>query len=396
MPKRQFVSRSGGPRLILDAALKAVYWKSIGLALALAAPPAPCQTRVLTNLWQVDIGRRSDSTPALGDDGTVYFGARDGRLWALGSNGAVRWVFRADREIKSSPALARDGTVYVGSRDHYLYALGPRGKLRWRFQTGAWVDSSPALARDGTVYFGSWDKNFYALNPDGSQRWRFNNPGELVSSPAVGLDGVIYFGSHDCKLYALSPDGQKKWTFATGGPIISSPALNLDQCLYFTSVDGFLYAVNLDGSLRWRLHTGGVTESSPVIGQDGTVYVGVSGNVWAVTPEGKPRWQRVLEDPPGSGPLEAAPVALTHRAVAVFPRTGLLITLADEGQWLSTYYCYGSGYASPAVGPSGIMYIADRGRFFTAVDGNLPAARSPWPMFHANPRHTGNQADVEP
>jgi outer membrane protein assembly factor BamB len=80
-------------------------------------------------------------------------------------------------EIKSSPAVADDGTIYFGSRDRKLYAVTPQGKQKWTFATGAWIDSSPAIGADGTVYFGSWDANFYALNPDGSEKWKFPTGG---------------------------------------------------------------------------------------------------------------------------------------------------------------------------------------------------------------------------
>ena len=66
-------------------------------------------------------------------------------------------------------ALAlEDGTVYFGSRDRRFYAVRADGRKQWEFKTGGWVDSSPALARDGAVYFGSWDRGFYALGADGA------------------------------------------------------------------------------------------------------------------------------------------------------------------------------------------------------------------------------------
>ena len=226
---------------------------------------------------------------------------------------------------------------------------------RWEFLTGGWVDSSPALANDGAIYFGSWDKSFYALNADGTKRWQFTTPGEIVSSPAIGADGTIYFGSHDRKFYALAPDGRKKWEFATGGPIISSPALNKDQCLYFTSVDGCLYALNLDGSLRWRLHTGGVTESSPVIGLDGTIYVGVMEHLWAIHPDGKTKWGAT-----GGvyNPSEATPVVLADGTIVCFWDAALWgISAEPVGLWNYSVLIY--HYGSPAVGPTGTIYVPD-------------------------------------
>ena len=192
---------------------------------------------------------------------------------AVTPQGGVKWAFKINSEIKSSPAIADDGTIYFGARDRKFYAVTPQGKLKWTFTAGAWIDSSPAIAGDGTIYFGSWDANFYALNPDGSKKWVFATSNIVVSSPAIGKDGTIYFGSHDKKFYALKPDGKLLWSFTTGGPIISSPAINPDGIIYFTSTDGNLYALKPDGTERWRLHTGGVTESSPVLDESGNIYL---------------------------------------------------------------------------------------------------------------------------
>jgi outer membrane protein assembly factor BamB len=359
--------------------------------------PAARGVNVLSNEWTLDIHSDSDTAPAIGKDGAIYLGTWKGKLWAINPNGTPRWVFAAGNEIRSAPAVGLDNTVYFGSRNRKCYAVQPDGQKRWEFQTGGWVDCSPALAHDGTVYFGSWDKSFYALNADGKKQWQFATGGEIVSSPAIGADGTIYFGSHDKNFYALAADGHKKWEFATGGPIISSPALNQDECLYVTSVDGFLYALNLDGHLRWRLRTGGITESSPVIGADGTVYVGVGARLWAISADGQKKWGRVDHD---EYQFDTTPVVLADGSICCVARLGELWYESPQGaeRWLN--YLFGYGYGSPAIGPSGLIYVPDRGPFggcgFTALRAGVALARTPWPKFRGNPRNTGNILDAAP
>ncbi|HNZ76762.1 MAG TPA: PQQ-binding-like beta-propeller repeat protein [Verrucomicrobiota bacterium] len=365
---------------------------SIGLAWLLAGAAAPAASR-LTNDWSVPFNSISDSAPAIGPDGTIYVGTWKGRLWALNPEGARKWTFAAGNEIKSAPAVGADGTIYFGSRDRKLYAVHPRGQKRWEFLTGGWVDSSPALGHDGTVCFGSWDGNFYALNTNGVKQWVFPTGGAIVSSPAIGADGAIYFGSHDRKFYALAADGRKKWEFATGDAIISSPALNGDQGLYFTSVDGWLYALTLEGRLRWRLRTGGITESSPVIGPDGTIYLGVFAHFWAVSPEGKKRWQR-FGDP--LYPFESTPFVLEGGIVGCVSRSGLLCYLTPKGEVEGKYGLSGYGYSSPTVGPTGQIYTPDNRvpyGGFSALRAGVALARTPWPKFRGNIRNTGNILD---
>ena len=347
-----------------------------------------------TNEWSFPTHSSSDSAPAIAPDGTIYFGTWAGQLWAVNPDGSRKWLFPARNEIKSAPAVGPDGTIYFGSRDRRFYAVQSNGRERWEFETGAWVDSSPALATNGTIYFGSWDRNFYALSPEGKKLWQFPTLGEIVSSPAIGADGTIYFGSHDRKFYALALDGRRKWEFATGGPIVSSPALNGDQCLYFTSVDGCLNALTLDGSLRWRLRTGGITESSPVIGLDGTICLGVQGRPWVITPDGKKKWGRDSDE---EYPMEASPVALADGSFLFVSRYGALCRASspDWDQWLS--YLHGYGYGSPAIGPTGAIYVPDGGIAFggfTAVRAGAALAHTPWPKFRANARNTGNLQDA--
>ena len=64
------------------------------------------------------------SSPAIGPDGTVYFGSDDNKVYALsGKTGDKLWEFETERDVTSSPAIGPDGTVYVGSDDHWLYAI---------------------------------------------------------------------------------------------------------------------------------------------------------------------------------------------------------------------------------------------------------------------------------
>ena len=127
---------------------------------------------------------------------------------------------------------------------------------------------------------------------------------------AVDQDGSVYTGSYDHKIYALNADGTERWEFVTGGAIVSSPALAADRTIYVGSDDGTLYALRTEnGKPRWSFATGSHICSSPVIGHDGTIYVGAG----------------------------------------------------DHNLY--------------------------------AIKGSAPLARSPWPMYRQNPRHTGRAAD---
>lgn len=114
-------------------------------------------------------GAQVTASPALGADGTLYVADLAGRLTAYDTAaGDVRWIFLvpSGAGIASSPAVTADGTVVFGADDGFVYAVGSDGELRWSFETGGAVRSSPAIAADGTIYVGSADFNVYALRPD--------------------------------------------------------------------------------------------------------------------------------------------------------------------------------------------------------------------------------------
>jgi outer membrane protein assembly factor BamB len=230
------------------------------------------------------------SSPAIGDDGTIYIGSESGGIYALDPNGSMKWNFQAEGEAYSSPAISADGsTIYVGSTGGTLYALksgsgfSPDTRVKWRVQVAGGFYSSPALGTDGTIYVGSSNDNIYALDPNGSRKWSYQMGDDVDSSPAIGTDGTVYVGSDDGKVYALDPNAtdpskRVKWSYQTKGKVWSSPAIGADGTIYIGSNDtenndGWIYALKPDGSLLWNYHTGGLVTSSAAIAE-GLIYIG--------------------------------------------------------------------------------------------------------------------------
>lgn len=182
------------------------------------------------------------SSPAVDSNGLIYVGGTHD-MYALNPDGSEHWRYvGAGNLYVESPAIGADGTVYFGTDLDSLYALNSDGSLQWVFPTGDAILSSPALGADGTIYIGCTDKKMYAVNPDGSLQWSYTTGDQVLSSPAVGADGVIYFGSDDHKVYAVKPDGSPLWSYTTGGPVESSPAIAADGTVYIGSKDYKLYA----------------------------------------------------------------------------------------------------------------------------------------------------------
>ncbi|MDR3457603.1 MAG: PQQ-binding-like beta-propeller repeat protein [Verrucomicrobiae bacterium] len=343
-------------------------------------------TNGLSEVWQVRLDNgTSASSPAIAPDGTIYQGTFGGRMLAISPEGKVQWTFRTNREIKSSPAVGTDGTIYFGCRDWKFYALTPAGKLKWTFATGAWVDSSPAIADDGTLYFGSWDKSFYALAPDGKLKWKFATSNLITTSPAIAADGTVYFGSHDKYFYALAPDGKLKWKFLTGAEIDASPTIAADGTVYFASTDGNLYALHPDGTESWRMHTGSYLASLPVLDGDGNLYFTAYKKNLSVTRDGKLRWEHQAE-------IQMELAELVTAGDWIYCTVPWLhVGFSDRAGNFDAGFQLGFNLASaPNLSPAGLIHACDGACLFALKPASsTPLEKSPWPMWRANPQHTG-------
>jgi len=175
-------------------------------------------------------GRRIAGGPIIQGD-RVYFGTRDGTVWAIDrtartwpfersilliklnihvwgligapiQKGSV-WSARVGGEITRSIAVTPD-SIYAGTREGRVAALdAATGEKRWVTETGFEITSSPTVA-GSTVMVGA--KNGKVLGLDtatGKVIWEFQTQGRITASPVVA-GGTLYVASRDGTLYALT------------------------------------------------------------------------------------------------------------------------------------------------------------------------------------------------
>ncbi len=310
-----------------------------------------------------------ESSPAIGDDGVIYFGSLDDYLYALYPNGTEKWRFDCVDWVSSSPALSDDGTIYIGSWDAHLYAVNPDGTEKWRFYTYDTVISSPAISEDGIIYFGVLGPGnnigrLYALYPNGTEKWHFDTAAWIYKSPAIGVDGIIYISSEDNHLYALYPNnGSLKWSFVFGGwP--SSPSIGDNGTIYIASDDGYLYAVNPNGTQNWRHYIDWGSGQTPAIAIDGTIYIGYK-YLYAINPNGTRKWTFNC----GGNYLHVTTsVAISNEGTVYFGATegtnrGDIIAVYQNGteKWRRTIADDWVD-SSPAINNDGTIYIGSSSR----------------------------------
>jgi outer membrane protein assembly factor BamB len=349
--------------------------------------------------------REIKSSPAIGSDGTIYFGSLNDTLYALNPDGTLKWAYSTNGDIYSSPAIGQDGTIYFGSYDNYLYALKPDGSLKWRYDAGTSVHTSPAIGSDGTIYFGQMVGEYYpgyfnALNPDGTLKWQYPTDCDIYSSPSIGQDGTIYFGTwsreNDIYLYAFNTDGTIKWRYLIGNgysySIYSSPAIGSDGTIYFVANDSFggcLLALNPDMTLKWSCRENFFSSFSPAIDGDGTIYCG---GAWfyAINPDGTVKWRYMDEN---GGAASCTPSVgsdgIIYFGSGVESGYGLCALNSDGTVKWKYYIGHIEIQSAPAIGSDGSIYFGCSDGYFYAIQGSGQLANTPWPKFRHDSKNTG-------
>jgi outer membrane protein assembly factor BamB len=219
----------------------------------------------------------------LGNDGVLYYGHQQG-LDARYPNGTLKWTFHTSNDVQSTPAIDDQGIIYFGSHDFNIYAVYPDGIMKWNYTTEGWVHGSPTIGSDGTIYCGSDDYYLYAFYPNGTLRWKTYLDSGMRSSPSQDKQGNLYFGLWHSKIMSVAPNGTIRWIFLlpqTDRVWGSTTAISDDGTIYIGNCinmdwngGGEIIALDLDGNMKWRKILSDVSlHSSPVIASDGTVYI---------------------------------------------------------------------------------------------------------------------------
>jgi outer membrane protein assembly factor BamB len=306
-----------------------------------------------------------------------------GRSLAEGPDApSVKWMYRAGL-LANSPALGADGSIYFGCLDGNLYALDRGGSEMWAAPFGQ-VSGVPALSVEGVIHMGlasPVEEMFYALNRDGSVAWTYHLEGYIVeSSPVVGPEGIVYLAASNPQtaggqVIALRSDGSEVWSFDAGSRVPLSPALGPEGTIYVGARNGNLYALNPDGTLKWQSPLGSV-DSSAAVGSDGIIYVGASSTYQALSPDdGSQLWSF----PPVDGEPDSTPALGAGGRVYLTSNSNEIYALNADGTVAWTFAAEAEGdrevhFSSPVtIDGALVLYAGTREGELFAVnpDGSL-------------------------
>jgi outer membrane protein assembly factor BamB len=344
-----------------------------------------------TVLWVYDAEWTIFSSPARALDGTIYLGLNAG-LRAITNAGLFasnKWTFAASG-VAGSPAIGVDGTIYFGGTDGNLYAVNSNGTLKWSYP--AQGGGSPAIGFDDTIYVqGTYF--LHAVTNPGALKWKAPVGGSgNFSSPIVAPDGTIYVTSRQAiQLYSIAPDGTRNWVRDLHSTPGDSPALANDGTLYVTG--SFLYSFDVNGNERWR--TGDFFGASPIVSTHGHIYArGFFDHLLTcLSPTGQVLWKSVSD-----GALHAPALAPAIDAAGRLYYCASNSVFALNAQGAVLWSVYGGepslpgeflAHSSPIVGDNGVIYAALGTKLYAIASGTNRPADSGWPMYRQNPRHTG-------
>ncbi|GAB6172979.1 hypothetical protein JCM15765_24570 [Paradesulfitobacterium aromaticivorans] len=327
--------------------------------------------------WNFTTDYIINSSPAIGSDGTIYFGTTNkdfsignAKLYAVGNDGNKNWEFPIGVNV-GSPVIDSDGTIYAGGGDGNLYAISSGGAKKWSFATnGLWMKASPAIGADGTIYTASSnDSKVFAIDKSGSKKWEFQLNGDYIdTTPSIGADGTIYVSSNGGKVYALTPQGNEKWESLVGTAETSPIGIGPDGTLYVGTSDNKLVALTSDRNKRWEFQTTGPIESIPAIADNGTIYVSVNikagedgPGLYSISPDGHEQWEALK-----GKSVSSSPIIGSDGTVYVVTNDQKLYGINSNGSEKMEFLTGGIITSSPAIGQNGILYVG-------SYDGKLYA-----------------------
>jgi outer membrane protein assembly factor BamB len=276
--------------------------------------------------WSYSAGYPLQSSPIMDASGSIYFGAGN-NVYAIGDAGYAgynKWLipfFPTNAHVNSSPALGQNGYLYFGSDDGFVYAVDRFfGTQKWSFDannyntppmgihpiyTSATVDASNnVIIGNGSYMNGTL---FYLDGLTGALLWSKtsvdwgtnSNIGPFYNTVAVKGD-TIYL-STIAYVYALNRlTGLKNWYYFNTNCYYTSPIIDVSGTLFFASIkaqddpaqgwlknDGILHSITDMGNSfisNWSIKVASLGRlAPPVLGSNNTIYItGTSNKVYAI------------------------------------------------------------------------------------------------------------------
>jgi outer membrane protein assembly factor BamB len=314
----------------------------------------------LVEAWKKGFEQPITSSPSF-CEGRLFFGCRDGVLYAYDPDGEMLWRYESGSGIGASPCCTGERVVGANYGGDIFCLDSNSGSAMWRFAAGDRIVSSPQIS-GSLVVVGTMEGNLIALNlADGTRRWAKKIGEAIWANITIGKDYVIA-ATTDGSLAKLDHEGKILWTAKPGGGIRSTPAcLEGRDLIIFGTKDNYLYAYSLsEGNLMWRHLCGGEINAPPV-SNGSEIFVGCDdGNVYALSMSGQRKWRRSL-----GGTILSKPYILGDIVLVTAYSSKICAIDIESGDIRSEFSTTSPVYSSPLVAADRVYFGSNGGTFYS-------------------------------
>jgi len=186
-------------------------------------------------------GRWTDDAVTAGpvvDDALVYFGGRDGRVYASTQNvRRILWQYQTEGPVVADLKRTQAGLVLAASLDYSLYAFqGTSGRLDWRYNAGERIRRAP-YAFGTQVFVFTQQAGLTALDENGKVLWRLAEGDDILTADA---DTVYVLSGGNDLLAVDRKEGKVRW----GAPLRAASLIGTNE-----TDTGILYVATPEGQV---------------------------------------------------------------------------------------------------------------------------------------------------
>ncbi len=268
-------------------------------------------------------------------EGTVYFGAWDGNVYALeAASGDCLWDFETNDPIIGGLALA-GGRLFAASTDGTVYGIDPATGEETGRAPGGDVWTRPELIGD-KIFVADVGGTMHAFDVATlEEEWKFKVNAGFLTDP-VALNGTLVAGGIGERLYGVdAATGEELWSFGGGTNWFWGRPLADGDAVYATNLDSRVFAIDAaTGERLWQFDAAAPIRAGAVIAAGVLIAVDKDGDVYGLDPQsGAEVW---------NGPTEidkevlADPYVLADGSVLIVTTGGDTFTVSPEDGRLTT------------------------------------------------------------
>ncbi len=203
-----------------------------------------------TVTWRFAAKEKVFSSPAITASGLVVFGSQDGGGYGVDASGKRVFYIDFGADVDASPAVGDDGAIYWGTDGGDVAKSNERGEVAWRTHVGGFVRGALSIARSGDLLVGTYGPTprVVRVTSDGALAGSLSIQG--TGAAEFGVHGgpledeahALFFGAQDDAIHVVHADGSEA-RFETGGDVDAPITLLSDGSIVVGSDDGKVYCL---------------------------------------------------------------------------------------------------------------------------------------------------------